>query len=237
MNLQIGLAFAAGLLSFLSPCTLPLYPAYISRLTGLSYKEIADPGKSRQIRNRIMAHTAVFIAGISLIYFMLGFSATLFGQWLIDYRKWIRIGSGILFMVMGFILVGLLRLRWFVQDRRAMNVERPVGSYLGSFILGLGFAAGWTPCIGPMLGSIIGMAAADPANGLLYMFVYVLGFSLPFFIFAYFFTAFKRIHAYSAVLMKFGGVVLIGIGILLVTNKLAVLSAYLNNLFDFTGIL
>lgn len=146
MNLQIGLAFAAGLLSFLSPCTLPLYPAYISRLTGLSYKEIADPSKSRQVRNRIIAHTAVFILGISLIYFMLGFSATLFGQWLIDYREWIRIGSGILFIVMGFILVGILRLRWFIQDRRAMNIERPVGSYLGSFLLGFIFAYFFTAC-------------------------------------------------------------------------------------------
>jgi cytochrome c-type biogenesis protein len=237
MNFQIGLAFAAGLLSFLSPCTLPLYPAYISRLTGLSYKEIANPNKSRQIRTQIMAHTTVFIAGISLIYFMLGFSATLFGQWLIDYRDWIRIGSGILFIIMGLMLVGLLRLKWFVQDRRAMKVKRPAGSYLGSFSLGLGFAAGWTPCIGPMLGSIIGMAAVEPANGFLYMFVYVVGFSLPFFIFAYFYTAFKRIHAYSNMLMKSGGVVLIGIGILLVTNKLTVLSAYLNNLFNFSGIL
>jgi cytochrome c-type biogenesis protein len=95
----------------------------------------------------------------------------------------------------------------------------------------------WTPCIGPMLGTIIGMAAVDPANGLLYMFVYVLGFSLPFFIFAYFFTAFKRIHKYSGVLMKFGGAVLIILGILLVTNKLAIISNNLNDLFNFTGIL
>jgi cytochrome c biogenesis protein CcdA len=107
MFLQIGLAFGAGLLSFLSPCTLPLYPAYILRLTGLSYKEISDPKKSRQIRNRIMLHTAVFITGISLIYYMLSFSASLFGQWLSEY--W-------------------LRMNWFLHDRRAMNVERPVGS-------------------------------------------------------------------------------------------------------------
>jgi cytochrome c-type biogenesis protein len=235
MNVQIGLAFLAGLLSFLSPCTLPLYPAYLSRLTGLSYTEISDKNKTGKIRMTIMSHTALFVLGISLIYIMLGFSATLVGGWFIEHRNSIRIGSGILFIVMGLMLTGLFQLRWLVKDRRWTGTERKSGSYAGSFILGLGFAAGWTPCIGPILSSIIGLAAAEPANGLWYMFVYVAGFSLPFFLFAYFFTAFKRIHAYSSLLMKTGGVVLVMAGILLITNKLAVLSGYLNRLFDFTG--
>jgi cytochrome c-type biogenesis protein len=101
MNLQIGLAFLAGLLSFLSPCTLPLYPAYLSRLTGLSYTEIRDSHKTGKIRKMIMTHTAVFVGGISVIYLVLGFSATQVGEWFVEYRTGIRIGSGMLFIVMG----------------------------------------------------------------------------------------------------------------------------------------
>ncbi|HEY0826841.1 MAG TPA: cytochrome c biogenesis protein CcdA [Bacilli bacterium] len=104
-------------------------------------------------------------------------------------------------------------------------------------LLGLGFAAGWTPCIGPMLSSIIGLAAAEPERGLLYMFIYILGFSVPFFLFALFFTMFRRIHRYTSMIMKTGGMVMMGIGLLLITGKLAYVSAYLNNLFNFTGYL
>lgn len=237
MSVQIGLAFLAGLLSFLSPCTLPLYPAYLSRLTGLSFTEIRDQHKTGKIRMIILTHTAVFVLGISLIYIALGFSATLIGGWFVEYRTWIRIGSGVLFIIMGLMLTGLFRLKWLLQDRRWMKTDVKPASYAGSFFLGLGFAAGWTPCIGSMLSSIIGLAAAQPANGLFYMLIYVIGFSIPFFMFAFFFTAFKRIHAYSSKLMKVGGGVLIGAGILLITNKLAMLSVYLNDVFGFTGYL
>ncbi|MFD2673272.1 cytochrome c biogenesis CcdA family protein [Marinicrinis sediminis] len=237
MSVQLGVAFAAGLVSFLSPCTLPLYPAYLSRLTGLSYQDMTDKQKSVRVRMQIMTHTAVFVAGISLIYFMLGFSATLVGSWFITYREWIRIGSGMLFIFMGLMLIGVLQWKWFVQDHRSMSSSRPAGSYLGSFLLGLGFAAGWTPCIGPMLGTIIGMAAVDPANGMIYMLVYVLGFSVPFFLFAYFFTSMKRLHRYTRIMMKAGGAILIVIGYLLITDQLAILSARLNEIMNFTGIL
>ncbi|MDR6226840.1 cytochrome c biogenesis CcdA family protein [Desmospora profundinema] len=237
MTVQMGLAFLAGLLSFLSPCTLPLYPAYLSRLTGLSFTEIRDQHKMGKVRLRILSHTAVFVLGISLIYVMLGFSATLVGGWFVEYRSWIRIGSGILFIIMGFMLMGLFQLKGLLQDRRWMSTDGRTISYTGSFLFGLGFAAGWTPCIGPMLSSIIGLAAVEPANGLLYMMIYVLGFSLPFFLFSFFFPAFKRFHAYSSTMMKAGGVIIIGVGILLITDQLAVLSVYLNDLVGFTGYL
>jgi cytochrome c-type biogenesis protein len=237
MELQIGLAFIAGLVSFLSPCTLPLYPAYLSRLTGLSYSDIRDNHNTGKVRAKLMSHTALFVLGISMIYLVLGFSATMIGDWFIQYRETIRITSGILFIIMGVILTGLYQPKWMIQDRRHTESKYKTGSYIGSFLLGLGFAAGWTPCIGPMLSSIIGMAALDPANGMVYMLVYIAGFAIPFFLFAYFFSVFKRIHAYSSILMKIGGSVLIVMGLLLITNKLAILAAYLNNLFNFTGFL
>jgi cytochrome c-type biogenesis protein len=237
MSMQIGLAFAAGLLSFLSPCTLPLYPAYLSRLTGLSYSDIQGSGSLTRNRILILSHTAAFILGLSVIYIALGYSAALVGQWFVDFRSWIRIGSGILFVLMGMMLVGLFPVTWLTKDRRWLKSNHGSASYAGSFLLGLGFAAGWTPCIGPMLSSIISLAATEPERGLLYMVVYILGFSIPFFLLGFFLTLFKHIQRYSTIIMKSGGSMLMVIGLLLLTDKLSTISAYLNNIFNFTGLL
>lgn len=222
-------AFTAGLLTFLSPCLLPLVPSFIAYITGVSFGELKDAGKKVEVRKKAVIHSLLFIAGFSVIFILLGLTATVIGKALFAYQKYIRIGGGILIAVFGFYLTGLLKLDFLVKERR-FKFSTKGASYLGSFLVGVTFAAAWTPCAGPILGSILVLAGtkADVTQGAALLTVYSLGIAVPFFVtgllvdlFLEYFNRFKKII--SAVNIV-GGIFLIIVGILVATNYLQVIS-------------
>ena len=231
-DVTLWIAFGAGVLSFISPCTLPLYPAFLSYITGVSVKDMQTVN-NRKIRIKVMLHTLFFLLGISMIYLALGYGASFVGQFFIEYKKLIQQISGILIIVMGLFLVGLFKLEWLMQEKRWQFANKPVG-YVGSIFIGMGFAAGWTPCIGPILSTILLLSATNPSQGMTYMVAYILGFSLPFFILSFFIGTARWITRYSSLIMKLGGVLLILMGILLYTDQITKLSIYLFQLFEGT---
>jgi cytochrome c-type biogenesis protein len=232
VDLTIWLAFGAGVLSFISPCTLPLYPAYLSYISGVSVHDLKN-NQDVKLRAKVMLHTLFFLLGISTIFLALGLSASFMGQFFIQYKDLIRQISGILILVMGLFLLGFFKMDWLMRERRYQFSKKPAG-YLGSTLIGMGFAAGWTPCIGPILTVIIALAANNPSQGMTYMVSYVLGFSLPFLLLSFFIGSTRWIIKYSSIIMKIGGVLMIIMGILLYTNQLLQISSYLLQLFEGT---
>jgi cytochrome c-type biogenesis protein len=161
-TLGLVVAFAAGLLSFLSPCVLPLVPSYIGFLTGMSLPEMSG-------RRRVaLGHAFLFVLGFSLVFILLGASATALGRALNYYQIWLQRIGGALIILFGLICLGVIRAGFLSQERRLEVEQKPVG-YLGSALVGMAFAAGWTPCIGPVLGGILGLAATshDVSRGML----------------------------------------------------------------------
>ena len=161
-GLGLFVAFAAGLLSFLSPCVLPLVPSYIGFLTGMSLPEVTGR------RRPALVHALLFVAGFSLVFILLGASATALGRALNQYQVWIQRIGGVLIIGFGLVCLGVIRADFLMRERRVQMEQKPVG-YLGSLLVGMAFAAGWTPCIGPVLGAILGLAATsnDLARGTL----------------------------------------------------------------------
>ena len=153
---QISLlaAFTAGLLSFVSPCVLPLVPSYISYITGLSVEQLADAAERQRQRKPIVLNSLIFIAGFSTVFIAFGASASLIGQMLITYQDYIRKIGGLLIIMFGLYLLGVLNLGFLTSEKRLHFRNRPAG-YLGSFLIGVAFAAGWTPCVGPVLAGIL----------------------------------------------------------------------------------
>jgi cytochrome c-type biogenesis protein len=222
-------AFSAGLLTFLSPCLLPLIPSFIAYIAGVSFGDLKEADKKVQIRRKTIIHSLLFILGFSVIFILLGLTATIVGKALFAYQKYIRIGGGILIVIFGLYLTGLLRLDFLLKERR-LNISAKGATYLGSFLIGVTFAAAWTPCAGPILGSILVLAGtkANVAAGAKLLTVYSLGIAVPFFItglavnsFIAFFDKFKKAVRFINII---GGVFLIIVGILVATNYLSVLS-------------
>lgn len=228
-------AFFAGSLSFLSPCVLPLFPSYVSFVTGLTFDELAspEPGARTRVRRLTIIHSLLFILGFMLVFIALGASATAIGQFMRSNQAWIRRLAGVIIVLFGLHIAGVLRLAFLHRERRIHLQERPAGM-LGSVVVGFAFGAGWTPCIGPILGAILTMAgtSAQLSTGVLLLFVYGLGLGVPFFLaaigFSAFLTGFKRIRGWLRPIEMASGAVLIAVGILIFTNTFAVLAAFLN---------
>ena len=174
---QISLvaAFSAGLLSFVSPCVLPLVPSYISYITGLSVEQLTDAGERSKFKTAIVVNALLFIAGFSSVFIAFGASASFIGQMLITYQDHIRRIGGIMIIVFGLYLLGILNLNFLKMEHRYQFRNRPAG-YLGSFLIGVAFAAGWTPCVGPVLGTILLYASTTDSllNGIVLLACYSL---------------------------------------------------------------
>ncbi|MEX2105252.1 MAG: cytochrome c biogenesis protein CcdA, partial [Bacilli bacterium] len=213
---------------------LPLYPSYLSYITGVSVKDIRSD-QSQTLRLPFMIHTLFFILGFSIIFIALGFGASFLGTFFLDYQDEMRQFGAILIIVMGLLVLGVWKSNFFLKERRFQLLKKPTG-YLGSILVGMSFAAGWTPCVGPILTAVLTVAAAEPGRGVGYMFAYTLGFAIPFFILSFFIGRTRWILRYSERIMKIGGVIMIVMGILLYTDQLTVITRYLINLFGgFTG--
>ena len=180
-NLTLWIAFA-GFLSFISPCCLPLYPSYISYITGISVKELKD-GKGI-MQKKALIHTICFMVGFSVIFFALGLSASLVGDLFSNNRELIQKLGGLLVIVMGLIMLGVIQLQILMKDRKFQLKHKPSG-YLGSILVGLSFSAGWTPCIGPILSAVLAMGVTNPEKAVGYISAYTLGFGIPFLIMAF----------------------------------------------------
>jgi cytochrome c-type biogenesis protein len=222
-------AFAAGLLSFLSPCVLPLVPSYVGFLTGMTLPEVTG-------RRRVaLTHALLFVGGFSLVFILLGASATALGRALNYYQVWLQRIGGALIILFGLICLGVFNLRVLSQERRLHLERKPVG-YLGSLLVGMAFAAGWTPCIGPVLGAILGLAATstDVSRGMLLLAVYSAGLALPFLVAAVavdsFLDWFQRFRRFLPWVMRISGVMLVFVGILLFTGEFTRLAGWLQGL-------
>ena len=229
-------AFIAGLLSFLSPCVLPLIPSYITYITGLSFADLQAEHPSHVIRQKTILHALFFIFGFTVVFVLLGASATYIGSFLNHNASYIRKAGGILLIILGVHVTGLMPLKFLLGEKRVTIKHKPSG-YAGSFLVGIVFAAGWTPCIGPILAAILAVAAAEESiyQGVILLLLYSLGLGVPFFLSALamhkFLLAFNRFKKYIRMFEIITGVFLILIGVLIYSNWLSRLSGYAGILF------
>jgi cytochrome c-type biogenesis protein len=213
-DVSLPLAFLAGVLSFLSPCVLPLLPSYVSFITGISFEDLTAGADRKRIRRLTITNSLCFIFGFSAVFMALGASSSAIGKVLFEYQEWIRMIGGILIIIFGLFVAGFLRLDFLMRDKKLHLSGKPMG-YLGTAVVGMTFAAGWTPCIGPILGTILLYASTQGSAlyGFKLLAVYSLGLALPFFISS---LAINSFLSYSRKLMKYMRVVMVGSGILLI---------------------
>ncbi len=226
-NVNVWIALWAGFASFISPCCLPLYPSYISYITGISVSTLKNDSPTKEVRIRTMTHTFFFIIGFSVVFFTLGSVAGFIAEFFREYRTLISKLAAILVIVMGLILTGIFKPQLLMRDWKLELKHRPA-SYLGSFIFGVGFAAGWSPCVGPILTSILALASSEPGTWLQLISAYTLGFAVPFFVMAFFIGSAKWVLRYSGAVMKAGGSLMILVGILLYTGQMTKITIWFN---------
>lgn len=226
-GVNVWLAFGAGFASFISPCCLPLYPSFLSYITGISVADLKESGGRRDVRMRTMSHTLFFVLGFSVVYYTLGYGTNAFAEAFSQYQDLIRQLSAILILLMGLFLVGLFQPRVLMRDFK-LPVKGKKSGFLGSFIFGIGFSAGWSPCVGPILTAILALAASSPGTWFQLTTAYALGFAIPFFVLAFFLGSTRWILKYSNAMMKVGGAVMILMAVLLFTDQMTRITVWLN---------
>ena len=222
MNESVGLwvALTGGVVSFLSPCVLPLVPSYLSFVTGMSLEDL----QGGVDRRATFMHSLLFVLGFSIIFIALGASASFLGSFLYNYKVWIARVGGAVIIVLGLHLTGVFKIAPLLRERRVHVNDKPAG-YLGTIGVGAAFGAGWTPCIGPVLGAILPLASTQDTvwAGVRLLSVYSLGLAIPFLISALaldlFLSAFSRFRRFLPAVEKGAGVMLIILGLLLVTGR------------------
>ncbi|MDQ6611768.1 MAG: cytochrome c biogenesis protein CcdA [Gemmatimonadota bacterium] len=225
-SVGIAVSFTAGVLSFLSPCVLPLIPSYVSFITGMS---LDDMQRSRRI---VLVHSLLFVTGFTIVFMTLGATATVMGRLLHQQREWIGRIGGLLVIVLGLYLLGVFNIGVFSRERRVHIATKPLG-YFGTVLVGMAFAAGWTPCIGPILGAVLTYTAslADLNHGLLLLLAYSLGLAVPFLLAALmierFMEVFVRFRGALVWMSRASGVLLIAVGLLMITGSMTMLSSWM----------
>ena len=229
-NITIISALIAGLLSFLSPCVLPLIPSYITYITGLSFADLQAEHPTHKVRKQTIIHSLLFISGFTCVFVLLGASATLVGGFMQEHMILIRRVGGVLIVLFGIHLTGLVPIQLLLGEKRMTIHNKPAG-YAGSFFVGVAFSAGWTPCIGPILASILMVAATEETllHGIILLLAYSMGLAIPFFLSALamhrFLVTFNRFKKYIRLFEIATGLFLIVIGIMVYGNFLTKLSA------------
>ncbi|WP_258110563.1 cytochrome c biogenesis CcdA family protein [Alicyclobacillus sp. SP_1] len=226
----VWLAFLAGLLSFVSPCCLPLYPSYISYISGVSVGAQGDGVVTVEVRRRALFHALFFVLGFSVIFVALGASASLVGLLFAQYHTLVSEIGGIIVIVMGLVLMGVIKPDLLMREVKWHVQSKPRG-YLGAFVVGVSFSAGWTPCIGPILASVITVAATSQVNGAVLMAFYTVGFAIPFLILAYTLGSVRWLQRYSHRVSQIGGGIMVVMGVLLATNQLTLIIRWLIGLY------
>jgi cytochrome c-type biogenesis protein len=232
-DVNLFIALGAGFLSFISPCCLPLYPAFLSYITGMSVGEIKS--ENAMLQRRSLLHTLFFLIGFSIIFIAIGFGTSFIGQFFLQYQDLIRQLGAICIVAFGLIVVGIFKPEFIMKERRFEFKNRPTG-FIGSTFIGMAFAAGWTPCTGPILMSVIALAASNPGSGVLYMIAYSLGFGIPFFILSFFIGRMQWIRKHNVKIVKIGGYIMIVMGIILFFDWMTKIISIVSPLFGgFTG--
>lgn len=230
-SISYTVAFLAGVVSFLSPCVLPLAPSYITFVTGMSIDDLAG-GDQSGARRQAALHAALFILGFSLVFMALGATATIFGSALRRLLPALQQAGGVVIILFGLYLLGALRLPFLMRERRFQLARKPTGR-VGSVLVGVAFGAGWTPCIGPVLASILLFAGMQGTmgQGMLLLAVYAVGLGIPFFIAAVAFNWFlggaRMLRGRLRMIERVSGALLVIVGALLVSGRFAILSNYL----------
>lgn len=244
-DITFWIAFSAGLLSFFSPCVLPLLPSYLTYITGLSFGQLQEAHPGARVRMTVLCHCLVFIAGFSAVFILLGAlagiaSASLHGQ-LREVLVWVQRVGGILIFLFGIHLSGLFHFGILLGEKRVQLHRKPAG-FAGTFVVGLAFAAGWTPCIGPILGAILALAAgsaAGPGRGVLLLAVYSAGLGIPFLLagllFHSFLFVFNRFRKYICLVEICTGVLLMVVGVMLFFDMFGLVTGYLYRLLPAAG--
>ncbi len=238
-QVSLLIAFMAGVFSFISPCVLPLIPSYLTYITGISFDELVD-NRSQSVRRRTLFHSLFFILGFTLVFVALGASATYVGAFFQENQVLIRRVGGVIVILLGIHITGVIKLNLLEREKRFEFTDKPIG-YLGSVLVGIAFAAGWTPCIGPILASILLYASTSEnvGSGIILLIAYSMGLGVPFLIsalaFNSFLTYFSKFNRYLRIVSIISGIFLIVIGFLLVFDYLSVLSQYLNMWLPQTG--
>ena len=239
MTPSVGIyaAFSAGLVSFVSPCVLPIVPGYLSFMSGVNLshfkgQEAAPEGLARKVG----LTSAAFVLGFSTVFVALGAAATLLGDVLREYKHQLGIVGGVIIILLGLHTAGLLPIKWLLYERRAEVQGRPLG-LLGAYVVGLAFAFGWTPCIGPILATVLFVASQQGTvgTGVLLLLAYSAGLGIPFILSGFaingFFAVFARFRKHMRIVEYVAGALLVAVGVLLITDRLTLLSRYFSRLF------
>jgi cytochrome c-type biogenesis protein len=237
MNVSGVIAFLSGILSFFSPCVLPIVPSYLFFISGISFDNYSET-EFRKYRKIVIVHAISFIVGFSLVFISLGLTSSLLGKFFSTYQTYIMRIGGFVLIVMGLHFMGLIRIPFLDQERAFSLKEKPLGLF-GSLVVGATFSLGWTPCVGPVLSSILIIAgtSGEATEGAYLLSLYSLGLGLPFFasalLFHKLFQVLQKFRAVTRYTTKVLGAFLIGIGLLLFTNYYSVLSRLFNRIFSF----
>jgi cytochrome c-type biogenesis protein len=230
-DVNLFVAFSAGIFSFLSPCVLPIIPSYLSFISGVSLEEMRSVEVASHIRKRVLLNSLAFISGFSLVFISLGASVSFLAGFFLSYRSLIRVLGGIFILAVGIYLLGVVK--FSVLDRYLQfHLKNKPGGYLGSALVGITFGAAWIPCVGPILGAILTLAAtsSEIGRGVFYLATYAAGLALPFFLSAVavnsFFEFSQKFRRYLQAVHVTAGVLLIIVGILLITDYMTLLNIY-----------
>lgn len=232
-NVSIFIALSAGFISFLSPCILPLIPSYMAFITGISLEELSHEKNLKRVRKIVIINSLLFILGFSIIFIALGASATFMGKFLSRNIQWFEIVGGCVVILLGLHFIGIFRLKFLNREKKIHLKDKPLG-FIGTVLVGMAFGAGWTPCVGPILGAILTMAATTQNifKGIVLLAFYSVGLGLPFLISGLiihkFFEYFKAVRKYFKVITAVGGILLIILGVLLITGYFSSISSYLS---------
>src|SRR3989304_3838873 len=230
-------AFTAGLLSFLSPCVLPLVPGYISMISGASVQDLKEGADSGVLR-KVLFHSILFIAGFSIVFISLGATATWLGQFLLSRMSVLYRIAGVVIIIFGLHMTGILKIGLLYRDKRFHSAGK-AATPGGAFLIGLAFAFGWTPCIGPILAAILTLAASQGTilSGVFLLAIYSAGLAVPFLMTSlgvnHFLRFYQRFRSHLHQVVGFGGVILIILGAMIMTNQFTRLSGYLSFLNRF----
>ena len=232
MIIKLAFAFGAGFISFLTPCVLPIIPGYISYITGKNLNEI------ERDKRVVLAKTILFSLGFSLVFIVLGVTVSTVGNILLFFSNELRVAAGIIIILFSLQMLGVFNFQFLNQEKR-IETKGYKDNYAFPFIVGTAFAFGWTPCIGPVLGSIIALSASEATinKGALLLSFYSFGLAIPFILSGYYINIFlntkKSFSKHYGKVMKTGGVILLATGILILTNKIQVISYYILTTFPF----
>ena len=229
--IELTVAFGAGLISFLSPCVLPLIPGYISYISGNSFNELIENKKVNIIP------IILFTVGFSIVFIVFGAASTFLGQVLLQNSNELRIAAGLIIIILSLHIIGVINIKFLNYEKRIQTNSNK--NFYSPIIIGMAFAFGWTPCIGPILGSILVLAATEESlnKGILLLFSYSLGLAIPFILSGYLIQKFlifsKNFKKNITLVSRVGGIILLITGVLILTNQLQALGYYLLNIFPF----